>query len=62
VQNDGERGGVGSQDDELGGTAVEGLGGLVGTLLDLAVVATLLDKVEKRLGEGLIGDGPGCSG
>lgn len=32
---------------------------LVSTLLQLAVVTSLLDKVQKVLGEGLIGEGPG---
>jgi len=59
VQNDRQRSGVGGQDDDLGGSAVEGLGGLVGTLLQLAVVAGLLDEVEQGLSEALIGDGPG---
>ena len=31
VENDGERGGVGSENHELGGTAVEGLGGFCET-------------------------------
>jgi hypothetical protein len=59
VQNDREGGGVGGENDELGGTTVKGLGGLVGALLDLAVVSGLLHEVEEALGEGLIGDGPG---
>lgn len=32
---------------------------LVSTLLQLAVVTGLLDKVQEVLGEGLIGEGPG---
>lgn len=62
VQNDGQGGGIGGQNDDLGGSAVQGLGGLVGTLLQLAVVAGLLDEVEQGLGEALIGDGPGWFG
>lgn len=58
VEKDGQRGGVGGQDDDLRDTSVEGLGGLVGTLLQLAVVAGLLDEVEDLLGEGLVGDRP----
>ena len=50
--------GVGGKDDELGDSAVEGLGGLVGTLLQLAVVGGLLDDVEDLLGEGGVGDWP----
>lgn len=61
VEKDGQRRGVGSQDDDLRDTSVEGLGGLVGTLLQLAVVAGLLHKVEDLLGEGLVGDRP-CGG
>lgn len=58
VEEDGERGGVGREDDDLGDTTVEGLGRLVGTLLQLTVVAGLLDNVEDLLGEGRVGDGP----
>ena len=61
VEEDGQRGGVGGEDDDLRDTSVEGLGGLVGTLLELAVVAGLLHKVEDLLGESLVGDGP-CGG
>ena len=38
VEENGEWRGVGGQDDDLGNTSVEGLGGLVGALLQLAVV------------------------
>lgn len=58
MEEDGERGGVGREDDDLGDTTVEGLGRLVGTLLQLTVVAGLLDNVEDLLGEGRVGDGP----
>ena len=61
MEEDGQRGGVGGEDDNFRDTSVEGLGGLVGTLLELAVVAGLLHKVEDLLGEGLVGDGP-CGG
>jgi hypothetical protein len=60
VEEDGQGAGVGGQDDDLGDTAVEGLGGLVGALLQLAVVGGLLDEVEDLLGESLVGLGP-CS-
>jgi hypothetical protein len=59
MEEDGERGGVGGEDDDLRDTTVEGLGGLVGTLLQLTVVAGLLDDVEDLLGEGRVGNGPG---
>ena len=49
MQQEGQRGCVGSKDDNLGGSAVEGLGGLVGTLLELAVVAGRLDQVQDFL-------------
>ena len=32
---------------------------LVGTLLQLAVVRSLLNEVEQVLGKGLVGEGPG---
>ncbi len=59
MEEDGQWSGVGSEDDDLGDTAVEGLGGLVGTLLQLAVVGSLLDDVEDLLGEVGVGDWPG---
>lgn len=46
VQHDGERLGVGREDDELGDAAVQRLGGLVGALFDEARVRRLLDEVE----------------
>jgi len=58
VEENGQRRSVGGEDDNLRDTSVEGLGGLVGTLLELAVVAGLLHKVEDLLGESLVGDGP----
>lgn len=62
MQEDGERGGVGCEDDDLGDTAVEGLGGLVGALLQLLVVGGLLNDVEDLLGESGVGGGPGWRG
>jgi hypothetical protein len=59
VEQDGERGRVGGQDDELRDAAVERLGRLVGALLQLAVVGGLLDDVEDLLREGRVCDGPG---
>lgn len=49
VQQDSQGSGVGSEDDDLGGSSVKGLRGLVGTLLQLAVVAGRLDDVEDFL-------------
>jgi hypothetical protein len=43
VKQDGQWGGVGREDDQLADTTVEGLGGLVGSLLQLAVVCSLLN-------------------
>ena len=59
VQEDGEGRGVGGEDDDLGDAAVERLGGLVGTLLQLLVVRCLLDDVEDLLAESCVGRGPG---
>lgn len=44
--------GVSSHDNELRDTTVEGLSGLIGTLLGLAKVGSLLDNVEDLLGGG----------
>lgn len=49
--------GVGSHDDELGDTTVQGLGGLVGTLLELAKMGGLLGDVEDLLGQVSISQG-----
>jgi hypothetical protein len=59
MQQDGERSGVGGQDDDLGDTTVQRLGGLVGSLLQLLVVRRLLDDVEDLLAESCVGGGPG---
>lgn len=61
MEQDGKRGGVGGKDNQLGDTAVEGLGGFVGTLLQLTVVSRLLNEIEDLLGKSLIGLGP-CGG
>ena len=37
--------GVGGHDDKIGDTTVQGLGGLVGTLLELLIVAAHLDGI-----------------
>lgn len=49
-----------SEDDNLRSTTIQGLGGLVGTLLQLAVMRSLLDEIKDGLRQGLAGDGPGC--
>ena len=59
MEEDGQRRGVGGQDDDFRNATVESLGRFVGTLLQLAVVRGLLDEVEDFLREGLVGDGPG---
>ena len=51
--------GVSGHDDELRDTTVEGLGGLVGSLLELSQVGGLLDNVQNLLGEGSVGEGEG---
>lgn len=43
--------GVGGHDDELTDSSVEGLGGLISTLLELLVVGSLLNKVENLVGQ-----------
>jgi hypothetical protein len=53
VEKDSEWGGVRSEDDQLADTAVEGLGSLVGTLLQLPVMCGLLYEVKDLLREGL---------
>lgn len=58
MEEDRKRGGVGGEDDDFRDTSVQGLGGLVGALLQLAGVRGLLDDVEDLLGESCVGDGP----
>lgn len=48
VQKDGERGGVGREDDQLADTTVESLGGLVGSLLQLPVVGLAPSQYMSR--------------
>ena len=62
MQQNGQRRSVGSQDDNLTDTAVQRLGGLVGTLLQLAVVRGLLHQIENLLRQGAVGDRPGGAG
>ena len=59
VEEDLQRLGVGGEHDELGLAAVEGLGGLVGTLAELLVVDGLLHQVQDLGGELLLGQGVG---
>lgn len=51
MEQDSQGHSVGSEDDHLGGSAVQGLGGLVSSLLELAVVAGRLDQVQDFLCE-----------
>lgn len=59
MEENGEGYGVGGENDQLRNTAVQRLGGLVGTLLQLAEVGSLLNHVEDLLLKGSIGQGPG---
>lgn len=52
MEENGERSGVGSEDDDLTDTTVQGLGGFVGTFLELAIMGGLLNDVENLLGYG----------
>lgn len=60
MQQNRQRAGISSEHDELRRSTIQGLCGLVRAFLDLAVVSCLLDEVEDVLGQGLVGDGPGC--
>jgi hypothetical protein len=54
---------TGGEDNDLGDTAVEGLGDFVGALLELVVVRRLLDEIEDGGVELGVGQGPGgCAG
>lgn len=59
MQENGERRGVCSEDDNLADTSVERLGRFVGALFQLSVVRGLLDEIEDFLRQGLVRDGPG---
>jgi hypothetical protein len=54
-----ERFSVSSHDDDVRDTAVQSLGGLVGTFLELLVVGCALDKVHESYGELRISEGVG---
>lgn len=60
VQQNSQRAGISSEDDDLRCSAVQCFRGLVRTFLQLLVVRSLLDDIEDVLGEGFVGDGPGC--
>lgn len=62
VQHDFEGVGVGSDDDQLGDASVEGLGGLVGALLDLLEGGALGNEVVQFGGELFRGEGLGAFG
>lgn len=51
MEKDRKRGSVGCEDDYFGDTSIQGLCGLVGTLLQLTIVGSLLDDIEDLLGE-----------
>ena len=46
MQDDLQRGRISSNDDELSDAPIQGLGGLIGTLLDLLEGGALRDQVE----------------
>ena len=51
--------GVGGHDNELADAAVEGLGRLVGSFLELAVVRGLLHDIQDLLSESRVCEGEG---
>jgi hypothetical protein len=64
VKKDLDRFGIRCQDDQLTDTAVQRLGGLIGSLFDLLVVGCLLDEIQqgdRKIGigkrEGFLGHG-----
>lgn len=60
VQKNGEGLGVGGENGDFAGSAVQGLGDFVGTLLGLADVRGRLQKIEDLLSKGGISQRPGC--
>lgn len=50
MEEDSKRSSVGCENDDLTDTTVQGLCGLVGTLLELAVVGCLLNNIKNLLG------------
>lgn len=59
MQQNSQRAGISSEDDDLGCSTVQSFRGLVRAFLQLLVVRSLLDDIEDVLGEGFVGDGPG---
>lgn len=59
MEEDGKGRRVSGEDDDLRHSAVEGLGGLIGALLQLSVMRGLLHDVEDFLRESRIGYRPG---
>lgn len=51
--------GVGSEDNKLGNTTVEGLGGFVRSFLELTVMRGLLHQIEDLLRERGVREGEG---
>ncbi len=49
MEENGKRSGVGSQNDDLGNSSIEGLRSLVGPLLELTIMRRLLDDIENLL-------------
>lgn len=60
MQQDSERACIRRENNQLRSTAIERLGRFVGTLFQLLVVRSLLNDIKDVLGEGFVGDGPGC--
>lgn len=58
VEKNSQWGSIGGEDNNFTDTTVEGLGGLVGSLLQLTVMLSLLNEIEDLLGESAVGDGP----
>lgn len=59
TENNLDGAGVSSHDDKLRDTSVEGLGGLVSSLLELAQMGSLLDNIQDLLGHSRVSEGKG---
>lgn len=59
MQQNSQRAGISSEDDNLRRSAIQRFCRLVSAFLQLLVVRSLLDDIEDVLGEGFVGDGPG---
>lgn len=55
VKKNSQWGSIGGEDNNFTDTTVEGLGGLVGSLLQLTVMLSLLNEIEDLLGESAVG-------